>query len=105
MSTLGPPATARAKSRLRRLVADRDHVEDLPVDQFDAIFWREDAGLGHLVIGLDVQAVAGRDLLALQNFTHGSPLGEPTYAWVVSNVNRNHCGPILVRIEALLRLS
>ena len=36
--------------------ADRGHLDDLPVDQLDPVLGREDAGLGHAVVGVDVEA-------------------------------------------------
>jgi len=40
--------------------ADRRHVDDLPLDQLDARIERQDAGLGHAAVALDVEAMAGR---------------------------------------------
>ena len=32
--------------------ADRGHVDDLPLDQLDAVLGRQDAGLGQAVVGV-----------------------------------------------------
>ena len=36
--------------------ADRGHVDDLPLEQLDAVLWLQNAGLGHAVVGFDVEA-------------------------------------------------
>ena len=54
--------------------ADGVHVDDLPVDQFDAVVAREDAGLGHFVIGVDVEPMPRRRLRTLKNFAHEASL-------------------------------
>jgi hypothetical protein len=42
--------------------ADGVHVDDLPVDQFDALAAREDACLRHFIISVDVEPVPRRPL-------------------------------------------
>ena len=51
--------------------ADGVHVDDLPIDQLDAVVAREDAGLGHFVISVDVEPMPCRRLRTLKNFAHG----------------------------------
>ena len=46
-------------------------IDDLPVDQLDAVVAGEDAGLGHFVISVDVEPMPCRRLGTLKNFAHG----------------------------------
>ena len=68
-------------SRAGVRAADRGHVDDLPLDQLDTILGPQDSGLGHAVVGVDVEAVAvDHDRLGpLQRGLHeqGSPFVGP----------------------------
>ena len=56
--------------------ADGGHVDDVSIDQLDAMAIREDAGLGHPVIGPNVEPMAGWRKGTLENLGHGfSPGG------------------------------
>ena len=51
--------------------ADGVHVDDLPVDQLDAVVAGQDAGLGHFVISVDVEPMPCRRLWTRETFAHG----------------------------------
>ena len=51
--------------------ADRGHLDDLPVDQLDPVLGGKDAGVGHPVVGADVEATASRDVAAVGGGLHG----------------------------------
>jgi hypothetical protein len=53
-------------------LSDRRHVDDLTVDQLDAIIRPEDPDLGHAVVVLDREAVAARQVCG--RAVHGSKL-------------------------------
>src|SRR3954447_20300687 len=59
--------------------ADRGDLDDLPVDHLDPVLGRQDVGVGHAVVGLDVEAAAGRGFGAVEGGLHqpGTPIHCP----------------------------
>jgi hypothetical protein len=67
--------------------ADGGHVDDLSVDEFDAIGVGQNAGLGHLVVRVDVEPVACRGPGTLEDFTHGFSLRGGSLPLAVAGAN------------------
>jgi len=74
--------------------ADGVHVDDLPVDQFDALAALEDACLRHFVIIGDIEPVTGRRWWTIKTGAHGGPLRSGTLPCEPRNANLARHGQV-----------